>query len=118
MKNQPPNRETICAQAGGAHSDDAGVSPAIQLSSTYLRGPDNALKVEDNFYARYSSPNLRQAEAAIAQLEGALDARLFGSGMAAALAPFRTLPPGAHVACTSRGYFSIIAWLREQHERG
>jgi len=118
MKNQPPNRETICAQAGGAESDDAGVSPAIQLSTTYLRGPDNALKVEENFYARYSSPNLRQAEAAIAQLEGALDARLFGSGMAAALAPFRTLPPGAHVVSTSRGYFSIIAWLRDQHQRG
>jgi cystathionine gamma-synthase len=38
--------------------------------------------------------------------------------MAAALAPFRRLAPGAHVVATSRGYFSIVAWLREQHERG
>jgi cystathionine gamma-synthase len=116
--NDRPRPETICAQAGGAHTDDAGAVPAIQLSSTFLRGPDNALMVGDNFYARYGGPNLRMAEHVIAQLEGAAEALLFASGMAAALAPFRRLPPGAHVVATSRGYFSIIAWLREQHARG
>src|SRR4029453_2938190 len=94
-----------------------GVAPAIQLSSTYMRGPDNALLTE-NFYARYGTPNARQAETAIARLEGAADARLFSSGMAAAVAPFRTLAPRAHVVATGRGYFSIVAWLIEQHERG
>lgn len=113
-----PHRETICAQAGGGHSEDAGAAPPIQLSSTYLRGADNALIVGENFYARYGGPNLRLTEGAIAQLEGAAEALLFASGMAAALAAFRRLPPGAHVVATSRGYFSIIAWLREQHERG
>ncbi len=116
--NEPPKRETICAQAAGAYSDDAGVTPAIQLSSTYVRDAENALRGPDQFYARYSSPNVRMAEHAIAKLEGAADAQLFSSGMAAALAPFRTLPPGAHVVATSRGYFSIISWLRDQHERG
>src|SRR5262245_9899029 len=116
MKNEPPHRETICAQGGGAHSEDAGVTPAIPLSTTYLRGADNELRVGDNFYSRYSSPNVRMAESAIARLEGAADARAFASGMAAALAPLRTLAPGAHVVATSRGYFSIIAWLRDQHE--
>lgn len=114
-KAQP---ETICAQGGGAHdAATGGVTPAIQPSTTYLRGPDNALLTE-NFYARYAAPNARQAEAAIAQLEGAADARLFASGMAAALAVFRRLPPRAHVVVTSRGYFSIIDWVRQQHERG
>lgn len=116
--NDRPRRETICAQGGGAHDASGGVSPAIQLSSTYRRGTDNALLVADNFYARYDGPNLRDAEHAIAQLEGAHEALLFASGMAAALAVFRRLPPGSHVVSTSRGYFSIIAWLREQHERG
>ena len=92
------------------------MAPAIQPSTTFLRGPDNQL-VTDNFYQRYGAPNLRAAESAIAQLEGAADARLFSSGMAAALAIFRRLPPGAHVVTTSRGYFSIIAWLKEQGER-
>lgn len=109
-----PKPETICAQGGGAHDEaTGGVTPSIQPSTTYLRGTDNELLTE-NFYARYASPNARQAEAAIALLEGAADARLFSSGMAAALAVFRALPPGAHVVCTKRGYFSIIAWLADK----
>jgi cystathionine gamma-synthase len=112
------NPETICAQGGGAHdAATGGVAPAIQPSTTFLRGPDNEL-VTENFYSRYASPNVRAAESAIAQLEGAADARLFSSGMAAALAVYRRLPPGAHVVATKRGYFSIVAWLGEQHERG
>ncbi|GAM98236.1 cystathionine gamma-lyase [alpha proteobacterium U9-1i] len=112
------SRETICAHAGGAQDQaTGGVTPAIQLSTTFMRGTDNQL-VTENFYSRYSGPNLRDAESAIAQLEGAADARLFSSGMAAALAIFRRLPPGAHVVTTSRGYFSIVAWLKEQGERG
>src|SRR5690606_40836201 len=99
-------RETVCAQGGGAHDvATGGVAPAIQPSTTFMRGPDNRLLVEDNFYARYGAPNLRAAEHAIAQLEGAAEARLFASGMAGALAAFRRLPPGAHVVATSRGYF-------------
>lgn len=117
MKNEI-KPETLLAQGGGAHdASTGGVAPAIQLSSTYMRGTDNALLTE-NFYARYATPNGRQAEKAIAQLEGAADARLFSSGMAAALAPFRTLPPRSHVVATRRGYFSIVAWLMDQHERG
>ncbi len=109
--------ETICAQGGGAHDEaTGGVAPAIQSSTTYLRGTDNEL-VTENFYSRYSAPNVRQAEAAIARLEGAADARLFSSGMAAALAVFRRMAPGSHVVVTKRGYFSIIAWLADQHER-
>jgi cystathionine gamma-synthase len=110
--------ETICAQGGGAHdAATGGIAPAIQSSTTYLRGPDNEL-VTENFYSRYAAPNVRMAEEAIAALEGAADARLFSSGMAAALAVFRRLPPGSHVVSTKRGYFSIIAWLAEQHQRG
>lgn len=115
---KPANPETICAQAGSAHDEaTGGVAPALQPSTTFLRGPNNEL-VTENFYSRYAAPNVRQAEAAIAQLEGAAEARLFSSGMAAALAVFRRLPPGAHVVATRRGYFSIITWLAEQHARG
>ncbi len=111
--------ETICAQAGGAHDEaTGGIVPALQPSTTYLRDSDNALRGPESFYSRYSAPNLRMAEATIARLEGAADARLFSSGMAAALAPFRTLPPGAHVVASGRGYFSVIAWLREQNASG
>ena len=112
-------RETVCATGGGAHDEaTGGVAPALQPSTTYMRGADNRLTVEENFYSRYGAPNVYAAERAIAQLEGAAEARLFASGMAAALAVFRRLAPGTHVVSTSRGYFSIIAWLREQSERG
>jgi cystathionine gamma-synthase len=118
VKPESTKPDTICAQGGGAHDEaTGGVAPAIQPSTTYLRGTDNEL-VTENFYSRYSAPNVRQAEAAIAQLEGAAEARLFSSGMAAALAVYRRLPPGSHVVATKRGYFSIVAWLAEQHERG
>jgi cystathionine gamma-synthase len=110
--------ETTCAQGGGAHDEaTGGVAPAIQPSTTYLRGTDNAL-VTENFYSRYSAPNVRQAEAAIARLEGAADARLFSSGLAAALAVYRRLPPGSHGVATRRGYFCFVAGLEEQHARG
>ena len=112
-------RETICAQGAGAHDEaTGGVTPALQPSTTYMRGPDNRLKVEANFYARYGGPNVYAAERAIAALEGAAEARLFSSGMAGAVALFRRLPVGTHVVATSRGYFSVVAWLREQSERG
>jgi len=110
--------ETTCAQGGGAHDEaTGGVAPAIQPSTTYLRGTDNELLTE-NFYSRYAAPNARAAEEAIAQLEGAAEARLFSSGMAAALAVYRRLAPGSHVVATKRGYFSIVGWLQEQHARG
>jgi cystathionine gamma-synthase len=118
MSNEA-KRETICATGGGAHDEaTGGVAPALQPSTTYMRGTDNRLKVEENFYSRYGGPNVYAAERAIAALEGAAEARLFSSGMAGALAVFRRLAPGTHVVSTSRGYFSIIAWLREQSARG
>lgn len=110
---------TLCAQ-GGLHPPraDGGVVPALQPATTFVRDAANALVDPANFYARYGAPNLRDAEAAIAALESAQGALLFASGMAAALAVFRRLPPGSHVAATSRGYFSILNWLRGQHARG
>ena len=78
MKNEF-KPETLLSQGGGAHDPaTGGVAPAIQLSSTYMRGADNALLTE-NFYARYGTPNGRHAETAIAQLEGAAAAQLFSS---------------------------------------
>lgn len=112
------SRETLCATAAGAHDQaSGGVVPALQPSTTYMRGPDNQLLTE-NFYTRYGAPNLRAAENAISRLEGAAASLLFASGMTAAIATFRKLPLGSHVVTTSRGYFSVVSWLREQHERG
>jgi cystathionine gamma-synthase len=56
-------------------------------------------------YGRYGNPTVRAAEAKLAALEGAEDAALFGSGMAAVTtALFALLKAGDHVVLTSDGY--------------
>ena len=56
-------------------------------------------------YGRYGNPTVKAAEAKLAALEGAEDAALFGSGMAAiTTALFALLKSGDHVILTSDGY--------------
>jgi cystathionine gamma-synthase len=56
-------------------------------------------------YGRYGNPTVRAAEAKLAALDGAEDAALFGSGMAAiTTALFALLKSGDHVILTSDGY--------------
>jgi cystathionine gamma-synthase len=61
--------------------------------------------IEREEYGRYGNPTVRAAEAKLAALEGAEDAALFGSGMAAVTtALFALLKSGDHVILTSDGY--------------
>jgi cystathionine gamma-synthase len=61
--------------------------------------------VDREEYGRYGNPTVRAAEAKLAALEGAEDAALFGSGMAAVTtALFALLKAGDHVVLTSDGY--------------
>jgi cystathionine gamma-synthase len=61
--------------------------------------------VEREEYGRYGNPTVRAAEAKLAALDGAEDAALFGSGMAAiTTALFALLKAGDHVILTSDGY--------------
>jgi cystathionine gamma-synthase len=56
-------------------------------------------------YGRYGNPTVRAAEAKLAALEGAEDAALFGSGMAAVTtALFELLKAGDHLVLTSDCY--------------
>ena len=54
---------------------------------------------------------MRQTEAVIAALEGAHEALLFGSGMAAATSVFLALPPGCHVVAPQVMYWGLRDWL-------
>ena len=53
------------------------------MSTTYLRDADNGYRA-GYVYGRTDNASVQQAECLIAALEGADDALLFGSGMAAA----------------------------------
>ena len=102
---------TLAVQALG--KDDPvthAIVPPIHVSTTYLRDPDNQYR-SGYVYARPDNATTRQAEAVIAALEGAADAMLFGSGMAAATAAVLALPRGAHVVAPRIMYWALRAWL-------
>ena len=83
-------------------------------STTFIRDPDNQYRTGYS-YGRPDNATVRQTEAVIAALEGAHEALLFGSGMAAATSVVLALPPGSHV----RGAAGLLLGLsRLAHERG
>jgi cystathionine gamma-synthase len=105
---------TIAAHAGGLlDADTGGVVPPIHPATTFVRGEDYAPVVEGNVYSRTSGPNGQMVEGVLAQLEGAVDAMVFPSGMAAVAAVFRTLPAGATVLVQSQIYWGTTAWIRD-----
>ncbi len=114
MSDHPMKPATIAAQAAGAaNAADAGVVPGISMTTTYARGPDNALLSPRNVYARDHNDTVRQAEEVLRQLEGAAASLLFPSGMAAIAALFRTLPNGGRVVAQSGIYWGATVWMRE-----
>ena len=78
---------TIAVKGGNEHVKGGGVSPAIQLSSTFVHGGDPA-NPDDGVYAygRGGSPGFSELERTIAQLEHGTDAVGFNAGISAAIA--------------------------------
>jgi cystathionine gamma-synthase len=103
--------ESVAAQAlGWVDEKTRAITPAIHVSSTYLRDPDNQYR-SGRVYARADNPAFDQAEAVLAQLEEGAQAALFASGMAAATAVFQALSPGDHVLAPKVMYWSLRNWL-------
>jgi cystathionine gamma-synthase len=93
-----------------AKASDAVTTPIIQSATyafkdtaeltRYFRG-----EIDREEYGRYGNPTVRAAEQKLAALEGAEDAALFSSGMAAVTtALFELLKAGDHVILTSDCY--------------
>ena len=78
---------TIAVKGGNEHEQGGGVSPAIQLSSTFVHAGDPA-DPDDGIYAygRGGSPGFAELERTIAQLEHGTDAVVFNAGISAAIA--------------------------------
>ena len=110
--------ETIAAHALRSVDPETGaVVPPLHTSTTYARDADYALRGASS-YLRYGNPTLAHAEAAVAALEGGHAARLFGSGMAAIVTLFETLPPGGHVVAPAVMYHGTRDWLRRLEGKG
>ncbi|MFO7804102.1 MAG: PLP-dependent transferase, partial [Paracoccaceae bacterium] len=85
--------------------------------TTFVRDTTYALVRPDNIYSRDDSDITRLAESLLAELEGASEARLFPSGMAAIAALFRALPADARVVVQSGIYWGTTKWVRDFCDR-
>jgi cystathionine gamma-synthase len=110
--------ETIAAHALRALDAETGaVVPPLHTSTTYARDADYALRGASS-YLRYGNPTVAHAEAAIAALEGGHAARVFGSGMAAIVTLFETVPNGGHVVAPAVMYHGTRDWLKRLEAKG
>ncbi len=111
-KFRKPSPETAAAQA--LHYVDpstGGVVPPIQPSTTFARDDHYELINPSNSYGRDENPGYAVPEKLLAELEGAVDARLFSSGMAAATAVLQSLRPGEHIVAPRVMYWGLRNWL-------
>ncbi len=109
-KQQPA---TVAAQAlGWIDEKTRALVPGVQVSTTYIRNPDNTY-VDNRNYSRTSHTACLQPEAVLKELEQGAAAMLFASGMAAATACFLALKPGDHVVAPKILYFELRKWLTD-----
>jgi cystathionine gamma-synthase len=112
MTQPPPHVDTIAVHARGRRKKAHDSLPTpIVCSATYAFSSTAELRdhfegrVEREEYGRYGNPTVRSAERGVAALEGAVDAAIFASGMAAITTTFfAMLKAGDHVILTSDCY--------------
>jgi len=113
-KNDGLAPETISAQAlGQIDKATGGVTPAIHLSTTFVRDHDYQLLHPEHSYSRDENATYHAAEKVLTKLEGAADALLFSSGMAAAMAVIQSLKPGDHIVAPKVMYWGLRHWMTE-----
>lgn len=116
MDDQPKQRlklRTVAAQALGVHEPvTMGLVPSIHMATTYIRDADNGYR-SGYVYGRTNNVSVQQAENVIAALEGADEALLFGSGMAAATSVFLAFDASTHIVASEVMYWGLRSWLRE-----
>jgi cystathionine gamma-synthase len=108
---------TIAAQAlGTIDPETKAIVPPMHLATTFLRDPDNQWR-SGYVYGRPDNATVRQAEAVLTALEGAHEAALFGSGMAAATAVVLALPKPSRIVASQVMYWAFRRWLANDAPR-
>jgi cystathionine gamma-synthase len=108
---------TIAAQAlGTIEPITRAVIPPLHVSTTFIRDPDNQYRA-GYAYGRPNNATVWATEAVIAALEGAQEALLFASGMAAATAVVLALPPGSRIVASQVMYWAFRNWLMTEAPR-
>lgn len=102
---------TLAAQALGWTDPTTGaVVMPLHTATTFIRDPDNRYS-RGRAYARADNPTYDQPEQLLSALEGGAGSLLFPSGMAAAVAVFQSLDPGAHVIVPEIMYWALRRWI-------
>src|SRR5215471_17323810 len=108
---------TLAAQAlGTVEPATKAIVPPVHLATTFIRDPDNQYRSGFS-YGRPDNATVRHCEAVIAALEGASDAKLFGAGMAAAVAAVLALDPPAHIVAPTVMYWALRRWFVDEAPR-
>jgi cystathionine gamma-synthase len=113
----PWKARTIAAQALGLVDPvTKAVVPPVHVATTFVRDPDNQYR-SGYAYGRADNATVRQTESVIAALEGAHEATLFASGMAAATAIILALPAPSHIVASQVMYWAFRHWLANDAPR-
>ena len=116
---EPPRwtPRTLAAQALGTLDPlTQAVVPPLHVATTFIRDPDNEYR-SGYAYGRPDNATVRQTEAVIAALEGANEALVFGSGMAAATSVILAVPPGSRIVASQVMYWAFRRWLTSEGKR-
>lgn len=100
--------ETTAVHAGMHVDEETGaVAAPIHLSTTFERTADG--EPSRGFsYVRDGNPTQARLEEALAAIDGAEAALVFGSGMAAGAALLQALPKGAHILLPDDCYYGYL----------
>ncbi|EPX76911.1 trans-sulfuration enzyme family protein [Litoreibacter arenae] len=116
--NRTPSLATRVAQAlHFVEAETGAVTPSIQPTATYARDENYEVR-KPYWYRRDGSQTTAQAEAVIAELEGARESLLFASGMSACTAVIEHLPTGAHVVAPKVMYHGVLAQIQRYEANG
>ncbi len=88
-----------------------GVSPAIELSTTFVR--DDPRSTDEYIYSRTDNPNRQMLETRVCALENGAGAVAFATGSAASMALFQALPTNSHVIVTGDAYYGTVLQLNK-----
>lgn len=112
-----PHPATLTAQAlGRVDPETRALTPAIHPSTTFERNPDLSYH-NDRVYTRPDNPGYEPVETLLCALEDGAAARLFSSGMAAAMTVIQALSPGDHIVAPRVMYWGVRAFLQESAAR-
>jgi cystathionine beta-lyase/cystathionine gamma-synthase len=120
MDERAQGLQTRMIHRANSANETTAVSPPIFQTSTFaLRTPEEGAELAEQvapamYYTRYGSPNTKQVEVLLAELEGSEAALAVGSGMAAiTTAILAHLQAGDHIIAQQTHYTATMSLLTD-----